>query len=317
MGGFFAGGASYTPQSHIGSRLTPLTRVVTGPRAIPSDSDRATPASAQPPRRQRSHAAVPLNVYAPGSVPRRARTGDSLQLDDEDAASLGTTAASMTTDTHTGGARGDSDSDVDTLQGEGDGPEHADFDDGLESPLFGASSSTPTAAVLAAEFGDETEGDDLGASDGYTGRGGSRGGDESTAPLLGPDAAARGPAPTVLRVRSSLTTALLYGAVQATILVPVLVSFAGIIFRHAYFSEAMPYLIKLVIFSSIVHQSVFCLFSTLTFAIGQVRTLSDSGIIGQCCFCLYYVQQHIRCCLSVIPSASPCTRLCTASGLFV
>ncbi|CBN78269.1 conserved unknown protein [Ectocarpus siliculosus] len=58
--------------------------------------------------------------------------------------------------------------------------------------------------------------------------------------------------------------------------VPILYGYAAIIFRHPVFAPYMPALAKLVLFSSMVHQAVFSLVSTLPFAIGQVQ---DAGLI--------------------------------------
>ena len=55
-----------------------------------------------------------------------------------------------------------------------------------------------------------------------------------------------------------------------------MISFASIIFRDHAFSPFMPSLIKLVLFSSLVHQLSFTLFSSLPFAVGQVQ---DAGLI--------------------------------------
>ena len=57
---------------------------------------------------------------------------------------------------------------------------------------------------------------------------------------------------------------------------PVLISFAQIIFRDHYFQTSdngntINYLIKLVILSSTVHQCCFSLMSDLPFAVGQVQ----------------------------------------------
>eukprot|EP00055_Hartaetosiga_balthica_P012536 m.61143 g.61143 ORF g.61143 m.61143 type:complete len:1064 (-) comp7982_c0_seq1:318-3509(-) len=73
-----------------------------------------------------------------------------------------------------------------------------------------------------------------------------------------------------------ITTAILYGLINSIVLIPVIISFAQIIFRNPYFESAMPYLIKLVILSSSVHQTIFTIVSSLPFAIGQVQ---DAGLI--------------------------------------
>lgn len=68
----------------------------------------------------------------------------------------------------------------------------------------------------------------------------------------------------------------LYGVINAVMLVPVMISFCSIIFRNVAFSSSLPQLIKLVLFSSAVHQLAFTVFSSLPFAIGQVQ---DAGLI--------------------------------------
>lgn len=56
-----------------------------------------------------------------------------------------------------------------------------------------------------------------------------------------------------------------------------MISYAAIIFRHQIFAEtALPYLVKLILFSSAVHQAVFTVRSSMRFAIGQVQ---DAGLI--------------------------------------
>eukprot|EP00904_Undaria_pinnatifida_P013030 jgi/Undpi1/8858/HiC_scaffold_25.g11320.m1 len=69
---------------------------------------------------------------------------------------------------------------------------------------------------------------------------------------------------------------IIYGAVNAMMAIPILYGYAAIIFRHSVFAPYMPALAKLIIFSSMVHQTVFSVSSTLPFAIGQVQ---DAGLI--------------------------------------
>ncbi|CAM9881498.1 unnamed protein product, partial [Ectocarpus fasciculatus] len=69
---------------------------------------------------------------------------------------------------------------------------------------------------------------------------------------------------------------LTYGGVNTMMAVPILYGYAAIIFRHPVFAPYMPALAKLVLFSSMVHQGVFSILSTLPFAIGQVQ---DAGLI--------------------------------------
>ncbi|OQR91081.1 Sulfate Permease (SulP) Family, partial [Thraustotheca clavata] len=76
--------------------------------------------------------------------------------------------------------------------------------------------------------------------------------------------------------RQNTIKALMYGLINAALVVPVMMSFTAIIFSNPFFSPYMPTLTKLVGFSSAVHQSVFSSLSSLPFAIGQVQ---DAGLI--------------------------------------
>ena len=62
----------------------------------------------------------------------------------------------------------------------------------------------------------------------------------------------------------------MYGLINATIVLPVLMSFASIIYRDQTFAPAMPTLVKLTLVSGMVHQVCFSTFSSLPFSIGQV-----------------------------------------------
>ena len=73
-----------------------------------------------------------------------------------------------------------------------------------------------------------------------------------------------------------LWISILYGLINATIVLPVLMSFASIIYREQVFQPYMPVLIKLTVVSGIVHQICFSTFSGLPFAVGQVQ---DAGLI--------------------------------------
>jgi len=68
----------------------------------------------------------------------------------------------------------------------------------------------------------------------------------------------------------------LYGLINATIVLPVLMSFGAIIYRDEAFSPYMPVLVKLTLVSGIVHQLCFSTLSSLPFAVGQVQ---DAGLI--------------------------------------
>lgn len=69
---------------------------------------------------------------------------------------------------------------------------------------------------------------------------------------------------------------ILYGMINATIVLPVLMSFGSIIYRDNAFVNYMPVLVKLTVVSGIVHQLCFSTFSSLPFAVGQVQ---DAGLI--------------------------------------
>ena len=62
----------------------------------------------------------------------------------------------------------------------------------------------------------------------------------------------------------------MYGLINATIVLPVLMSFASIIYRDEAFASAMPTLVKLTLVSGMIHQVCFSTFSSLPFAVGQV-----------------------------------------------
>ena len=68
----------------------------------------------------------------------------------------------------------------------------------------------------------------------------------------------------------------MYGMINATIVLPVLMSFGSIIYRNDAFQPYMPVLIKLTVVSGVVHQICFSTLSSLPFAIGQVQ---DAGLI--------------------------------------
>jgi len=70
--------------------------------------------------------------------------------------------------------------------------------------------------------------------------------------------------------------AVVFGLINAVVLVPIMVGFAQIIFRDPFFEKQRPILVKLVLFSSFVHQTAFGLTSSLSFAVGQVQ---DAGLI--------------------------------------
>lgn len=69
---------------------------------------------------------------------------------------------------------------------------------------------------------------------------------------------------------------IIYAIVNVIIAVPGLYGYASVIFNHPVFQPHMNALAKLVIFSSMLHQIGFLLFSSLDFAIGTVQ---DAGLI--------------------------------------
>ena len=69
---------------------------------------------------------------------------------------------------------------------------------------------------------------------------------------------------------------LVCGMINAAIIIPVMFSFANIIFRAPIFAPYLPLLSKLVMFSGVVHQGCFLMFSNFPFAVGQVQ---DAGLV--------------------------------------
>ncbi|KAF4323304.1 hypothetical protein BBO99_00003346 [Phytophthora kernoviae] len=75
---------------------------------------------------------------------------------------------------------------------------------------------------------------------------------------------------------AKITNALMYGVINSVLTIPCMYGYAAIIFGHPDFANFMPALSKLVMFSSVIHQVMFTLLSSLPFAIGQVQ---DAGLI--------------------------------------
>jgi sulfate permease, SulP family len=73
-----------------------------------------------------------------------------------------------------------------------------------------------------------------------------------------------------------LGMSILYGLINATIVLPVLMSFGSIIYRDEAFRPYLNVLIKLTVVSGVVHQLCFSTLSSLPFAVGQVQ---DAGLI--------------------------------------
>lgn len=90
--------------------------------------------------------------------------------------------------------------------------------------------------------------------------------------------------PTPTNIASSRATprstevirAIVFGLINATAGIPALVAYAAIVFRHPSYSPYLDLLCKFFFLSSAIHQTIFCLISTLPFAMGQVQ---DVGII--------------------------------------
>jgi SulP family sulfate permease len=69
---------------------------------------------------------------------------------------------------------------------------------------------------------------------------------------------------------------ILYGLINATIVLPVVTSFGNIIYQNEAFQPYMPVLIKLTLISGVVHQICFSSLSSLKFVVGSVQ---DAGLI--------------------------------------
>lgn len=91
----------------------------------------------------------------------------------------------------------------------------------------------------------------------------------------------------------------LYGIINGILVIPISISFTTIIFRHDYYQFALPTLIKLVIFSSMIHQVSFSALSTLPYSIGQVQ---DAGLIFLSAMSASIANQLIETPDSIIPT---------------
>jgi len=69
---------------------------------------------------------------------------------------------------------------------------------------------------------------------------------------------------------------ILYGLVNTSIILPVLMSFGSIIYHHDFFRPYLSTLMKLTVLSGAVHQITFSSVSSLPFAVGQVQ---DAGLV--------------------------------------
>jgi MFS superfamily sulfate permease-like transporter len=68
----------------------------------------------------------------------------------------------------------------------------------------------------------------------------------------------------------------MYGLINATIVIPIVISFTSIIYRDRAFANYMPTLVKLVVISGMMHQVCFSTLSSLPFCVGSVQ---DAGLI--------------------------------------
>jgi MFS superfamily sulfate permease-like transporter len=75
---------------------------------------------------------------------------------------------------------------------------------------------------------------------------------------------------------SGILINILYGMINATIVIPVVMSFGNIIYQDSFFGSYAPVLIKLTMVSGVVHQLCFSALSHLPFAVGSVQ---DAGLI--------------------------------------
>jgi hypothetical protein len=69
---------------------------------------------------------------------------------------------------------------------------------------------------------------------------------------------------------------IVFGLILASMEIPCMIGYAQIIFKDSFFAEDMHTLLKLVLFSCMVHQLSFMMASRLPFAIGSVQ---DAGLI--------------------------------------
>jgi len=67
---------------------------------------------------------------------------------------------------------------------------------------------------------------------------------------------------------------ILFGLVNSSIVLPIIMSFGSIIYQHEFFRPYLSTLMKLTVISGAVHQIVFSTISSLPFAVGQVQ---DAG----------------------------------------
>ena len=74
---------------------------------------------------------------------------------------------------------------------------------------------------------------------------------------------------------------ILFGLVNSSIVLPIIMSFGSIIYQHEFFRPYLSILMKLTVISGAVHQLVFSTISSLPFAVGQVQ---DAGELFYCVY---------------------------------
>lgn len=78
------------------------------------------------------------------------------------------------------------------------------------------------------------------------------------------------------------TMSLLYGLINTSIVLPIVMSFGSIIYRDDFFRPYLSGLIQLTIVSGAVHQISFSAFSSLPFAVGSVQDAGEAdGVFCQ------------------------------------
>ena len=75
---------------------------------------------------------------------------------------------------------------------------------------------------------------------------------------------------------TDLVTAIVFGGINAFATLPTLIAFAAIVFKDEVYMPYLDQLCRIYFLSSAIHQTVFCLLSSLPFAVGQVQ---DVGLI--------------------------------------
>jgi SulP family sulfate permease len=75
---------------------------------------------------------------------------------------------------------------------------------------------------------------------------------------------------------TELSRALVFGLINSVATIPALVAYAAIVFKDPIYAPYLDQLCKFFFLSSAVHQAVFCVLSSLPFAVGQVQ---DVGLI--------------------------------------